>query len=119
MQAEEAPSSNGAPAFVPASEAEDAAKSLPPVLRPRAPERFIRGVESFFKRHGQAFARYFAGEPTFLAVLGPYLLVSVLLYCRFPWTNYIFDEQEALLASPYINRTNNAHGPVGGTFGAA
>ena len=42
-------------------------------------------------------------EPTFGHALLPLLLLSVLLFIRHPATNYIFDEQEALLANPYVN----------------
>ncbi len=40
---------------------------------------------------------------TFKVTLIPLLLLSVLVYTRSLWTNYIFDEQEALLANPYVN----------------
>jgi len=33
----------------------------------------------------------------------PFLLISLVLFSRLPTTNYIFDEQEALLANPYVN----------------
>ncbi|MBW2528853.1 MAG: tetratricopeptide repeat protein [Deltaproteobacteria bacterium] len=33
----------------------------------------------------------------------PLLIVGLVLFMRAPWTNYIFDEQEALLANPYVN----------------
>ncbi len=33
----------------------------------------------------------------------PALLVVFVLFVRSPYTNYIFDEQEALLANPYVN----------------
>jgi hypothetical protein len=46
---------------------------------------------------------YFLGEdPTLLTALVPTCFLSMLLYTRNPWTNYIFDEQEALLANPYV-----------------
>jgi hypothetical protein len=34
---------------------------------------------------------------------GPALLLVSVLFVRSPWSNYIFDEQEALLANPYVN----------------
>jgi len=55
-----------------------------------------------------AFARaraYFAQEPTFWIAAAPLLVLSAILFTRLPNTNYIFDEQEALLANPYVNRT--------------
>jgi hypothetical protein len=32
-------------------------------------------------------------------------VLALILYSRWPGTNYIFDEQEALLANPYVNAT--------------
>lgn len=47
---------------------------------------------------------YFLGdEPTFLTLLVPLCFVSIALYTRNPLhTNFIFDEQEALLANPFV-----------------
>lgn len=42
-------------------------------------------------------------DPDFWTALAPALLLSVALYVRSPLSNYIFDEQEALLANPYVN----------------
>lgn len=39
----------------------------------------------------------------FRVTLLPLIALSVLVYTRSLWTNYIFDEQEALLANPYVN----------------
>jgi hypothetical protein len=48
--------------------------------------------------------RYFTEQdPTFWIAFTPALLVSALLFVRSPTSNYIFDEQEALLANPYVN----------------
>jgi hypothetical protein len=45
-------------------------------------------------------------DPTFWWALVPFALLCVVLYTRNPaTTNYIFDEQEALLANPYVNAT--------------
>ncbi len=47
--------------------------------------------------------RYFLGdEPTLLTALVPSCLLSMVLFTRSPATNFIFDEQEALLANPYV-----------------
>ena len=47
---------------------------------------------------------YFLGyDPSFVWVFAPLLLLSIVLFCRMPDTNFIFDEQEALLANPYVN----------------
>ncbi|MCC6553505.1 MAG: tetratricopeptide repeat protein [Polyangiaceae bacterium] len=54
----------------------------------------------------QRFRDHFLGfDPTFLTAFAPLALVAILLFTRSPTTNYIFDEQEALLANPYVNAT--------------
>jgi hypothetical protein len=47
---------------------------------------------------------YFLGEdPTFGAAMFPLCILSAVLFTRHPLkTNFIFDEQEALLANPYV-----------------
>lgn len=40
---------------------------------------------------------------TFKVTVIPLIVLSILVYTRSLWTNYIFDEQEALLANPYVN----------------
>ncbi|HVW26628.1 MAG TPA: tetratricopeptide repeat protein [Polyangiaceae bacterium] len=42
-------------------------------------------------------------DPTLASAFGPALAVSTLLFVRSPLSNYIFDEQEALLANPFVN----------------
>lgn len=42
--------------------------------------------------------------PTFRNTFGAYLVLTFTLFCRHPQTNYIFDEQEALLGNPYVNQ---------------
>ncbi|MBX3182955.1 MAG: tetratricopeptide repeat protein [Polyangiaceae bacterium] len=42
-------------------------------------------------------------DPTFFNALLPALIIVALVYTRSPATNCIFDEQEALLANPYVN----------------
>lgn len=44
-------------------------------------------------------------DPGFFWVLAPFIVLSMVLFTRYPTTNYIFDEQEALLANPYVNAT--------------
>jgi protein O-mannosyl-transferase len=47
---------------------------------------------------------YFLGsDPTFWVAMVPALALSALLFTRSLTTNFIFDEQEALLANPYVN----------------
>lgn len=49
-------------------------------------------------------AEYFrVHDPLLRYAFAPALVVAALLYVRSPLSNYIFDEQEALLANPYVN----------------
>ena len=57
---------------------------------------------------------YFIGEdPTLLTALVPTCLVSMLLFTRAPSTNFIFDEQEALLANPYVRAAADPGAHIG------
>jgi hypothetical protein len=50
---------------------------------------------------------FFLGQtPTFWVAMLPLFLLSAALYTRHPTSNFIFDEQEALLANPYVNGKN-------------
>ncbi|MBN1607296.1 MAG: tetratricopeptide repeat protein [Polyangiaceae bacterium] len=42
-------------------------------------------------------------DPTFGVALAAALVCAALLFTRSPTSNFIFDEQEALLANPYVN----------------
>lgn len=55
--------------------------------------------------HGlrQTLTRYFARAPRFWLVFAPALLLATAAFMRSPSSNFIFDEQEALLANPYVN----------------
>jgi protein O-mannosyl-transferase len=64
-------------------------------LKPRLHQRIIALATDHFLRR----------DPTFWSLLAPLLVVSLILFSRWPGTNYIFDEQEALLANPYVNAT--------------
>lgn len=55
--------------------------------------RLERWVVGYFRSRAPIFKHAFL----------PFLILSVALYIRHPATNYIFDEQEALLANPYVN----------------
>jgi len=62
--------------------------------------RIVTAVRGLFA----AGRRYFQEQdPRFSIAFAPALLVCILLYVRSPLSNYIFDEQEALLANPYVN----------------
>lgn len=52
-------------------------------------------------------------DPRTLIAFAPFALLALVLFTRHPATNYIFDEQEALLANPYVN------GRFGLTYGDA
>ena len=53
---------------------------------------------------------YFLDEPlTFVSALVPLCFLSIALYTRHWRTNFIFDEQEALLANPYVRSVADPH----------
>ena len=57
---------------------------------------------------------YFLGEdPALLSALVPMCLLSMALYTRHPATNFIFDEQEALLANPYVHAAGEGSAKIG------
>jgi hypothetical protein len=57
---------------------------------------------------------YFLGEdPTLLTALVPTCFLSMVLYTRSPATNFIFDEQEALLANPYVRAAGDPASAIG------
>lgn len=45
---------------------------------------------------------FMGGEVTFAIAVVPLCFLSIALFTRNPFTNFIFDEQEALLANPYV-----------------
>jgi hypothetical protein len=74
--------------------ASDVSEPLPPIPR--------RTVRTFLREY------FLDEEPTLLTALVPTCFLSMLLYTRSPATNFIFDEQEALLANPYVRAANSA-----------
>ncbi|MBI4956457.1 MAG: tetratricopeptide repeat protein [Myxococcales bacterium] len=58
-------------------------------------------VTSRVRRH------FYLQEPTTGRAFLVLVCLSLVLFTRLPTTNYIFDEQEALLANPYVNATQN------------
>ncbi len=84
----------------------------PPIVRPELPLRsrwlfdFVTGLQAFFvvSLWGRVRRYFTSRNPTFGTAFGPFLFLTTLLYLRLPTTNYIFDEQEALLANPYVNQ---------------
>jgi hypothetical protein len=62
----------------------------------------------------ESVREYFVDEPiTLLSALVPTCFLSMVLYTRHPATNFIFDEQEALLANPYVRAASDPHGGIG------
>ncbi len=56
------------------------------------------------ERFGAAVVRWFSEQPLrFGTFFLPALVVALAVFSRSPLSNYIFDEQEALLANPYVN----------------
>ncbi len=53
---------------------------------------------------------YFMGdEPTLGIAYVPFGFLAIALFTRSPKTNFIFDEQEALLANPYVRSASEVH----------
>ena len=46
---------------------------------------------------------FHGSDPTFGVAFAAALVFAALLFTRSPTSNFIFDEQEALLANPYVN----------------
>ena len=68
----------------------------------------------FWKRWLRHAGDYFLGEdPSLLVALVPLVALSMLLYTRSVTTNFIFDEQEALLANPYVRAAANSKSGIG------
>jgi hypothetical protein len=49
---------------------------------------------------------FLADDPNFWVAMVPAIALAAVLYTRSVTTNFIFDEQEALLANPYVNGQN-------------
>jgi hypothetical protein len=67
------------------------------------------------RRNAAAILReyFFDEEPTLLTALVPTCFLSMALYMRSPSTNFIFDEQEALLANPYVRAASDPTTKIG------
>ena len=66
-------------------------------------------AEGFFESLKRRVVAYFLGDdPNFWVAMVPSLALAALLFTRSLTTNFIFDEQEALLANPYVNGNNLA-----------
>jgi hypothetical protein len=93
--AEPAPNDGGA-------DVEPALPPPPPAPVPRASRR--ERVRARLRAAWTWTRNYFLDQdPTFWVAFTPALVASALVFVRSPASNYIFDEQEALLANPYVN----------------
>src|SRR5579883_511617 len=88
---------------------------MQPLAGPNEPADSAEPLPPLPKRTVVGRARdYFLGEdPTLLAALVPTCFLSMLLYTRSPATNFIFDEQEALLANPYVRASTDPASKLG------
>jgi hypothetical protein len=68
--------------------------------------RWGRAITAAVRSSVGGWREYFGSDVNFTLALAPFLVISALVYTRSFWTNYIFDEQEALLANPYVNGTD-------------
>ncbi|MBN2191694.1 MAG: tetratricopeptide repeat protein [Polyangiaceae bacterium] len=74
------------------------------VLRPKRWRRLREALTAGGQRAGGFVRAYFVEQdPTFWVAVTPALVLAALIFVRNPGSNYIFDEQEALLANPYVN----------------
>lgn len=112
-----APSPNLDDPLVAAAASPDRAEAPAPVA-PVAPTQPVLQAPPRERAPMRAFhwlRDYFLGEdPQFLAALVPLCFLSMFLFTRHPFrTNFIFDEQEALLANPYVRSVAEAHPKFG------
>lgn len=95
----------------------DAGPALPEVGMPAPPvapangepkPKFIITVRGWLRD-------YFLGDnPSFTLAVVPFCFLAIFLFTRHPTkTNFIFDEQEALLANPYVRSVIDAHPKFG------
>ncbi len=79
---------------------------LPPPAPPAGPERLPRKILRWVRQ-------YFTEEATtFSTALVPMCFLSMVLFTRWLRTNFIFDEQEALLANPYVRSVTDAKSKI-------
>jgi hypothetical protein len=71
----------------------------PSGARPWWPEAYLDQIVAWGR------ARFLEVDPTLWSAFSMFALLAVILYSRWVTTNFIFDEQEALLANPYVNAT--------------
>jgi hypothetical protein len=72
----------------------DDARAQPQALEPAMKPGIVQSVRSWMRD-------FFLGDdPSFFVALVAYCLRTMMLVTRQPRTNFIFDEEEALLANP-------------------
>ena len=81
----------------------DASAAGPVSVRPEQAPRWRRLWERVLDLEGWIIDSFRGRDPRVRNAFVPFLLVALVLFVRHPATNYIFDEQEALLANPYVN----------------
>jgi hypothetical protein len=82
----------------------DVSAPTPADARPDASARVSAPRWKQLEAWAKTVAAYFTNhDPRFRYAIFPAFVVAAALYVRSPLSNYIFDEQEALLANPYVN----------------
>lgn len=101
-EGEAGPTATAAPADPTAAAAPAAPEVAEPPTEGAAP-RFVVGVREWLHDY------FFGDRPTFALAVVPFCFLSMALFTRHPTrTNFIFDEQEALLANPYVRSVADA-----------
>lgn len=97
----------------PAADASPVVPAPPVSVQPVAPAP-PEPRPSFIVTTRQWLRDYFFGDdPMFALALVPFCLMSMVLFTRHPRTNFIFDEQEALLANPFVRSVADAQPKFG------
>lgn len=85
-----------------ATKAPEPGEGAPPILVEEPSRPFIVTFRQWLHDY------LLGDDPSFGLALVPYCFLSMLLFTRHPSTNFIFDEQEALLANPYVRSIADA-----------
>jgi tetratricopeptide (TPR) repeat protein len=73
------------------------------VPSPIAPQPSVTLRDRFGAWWASLKAYFTEQDPRFWTAFAPAFVLCVFIFVRSPLSNYIFDEQEALLANPYVN----------------